>query len=90
MNDKRNKIIAQLVKKGGMYGHIAKYYINDEATADLLIVECSEQCHIDTAKKLWGKKLVKEIMEYSEALNMPRPEIIKFHFNHTFKRSLTY
>lgn len=64
-NVERN-ILRRIIKKGGMMGMCAEFYINDEKNAGLFILECSEQCHHQSMTKLWGIKLVSDILEYKK------------------------
>lgn len=58
-------IIKRIISKGGLFGSAAKQYLNDENKTGLFIKECSEQCHVPSAKELWGEDLVTDILKYS-------------------------
>lgn len=55
-----------IVNKGGLMGSCAKIYVSSPQMADAFIRECKEQCHNPSAKNLWGKQLISEIMDYCE------------------------
>lgn len=60
-------ILNQIIDKGGLMGHTAKYYKHDEIKAHEFILECFEQCNNSAAVSLWGNDLIKEIICYSNA-----------------------
>lgn len=50
----------------------AKKYVHDEGLADLFIQECAQQCHNNSALKLWGEELVNDIKNYSNRKNLKK------------------
>jgi hypothetical protein len=60
----REIILQQIKNRGGLYGYAAGLYSGDEALGDQLIVECFEQCHHEGAIRMWGAKLVADIIRY--------------------------
>lgn len=48
-------------------GTCGKPYVNDKYLAGEYIIECSRHLHPNSCLfNLWGKRLAKQIMEYSE------------------------
>lgn len=66
LNKEGRYILEQVISRGGLMGAAAKMYINDESKIDEFIKECSEQCHNESAKQLWGKELVSEIQNHTK------------------------
>jgi len=63
-------ILNRIINRGGLMGAAAKLYINDEEKASQFIMECFEQCHNNSAKKIWGEELVSDIIKYANALSV--------------------
>lgn len=63
------EILNRIINKGGIMGAVAKTYINDQEETEQFIKECYQQCHNNSAQKLWGEELVHDIKNYSERKN---------------------
>ena len=79
ITNSRERIMSGIMRKGGLLGNCAKLYINDEIMAHNFIIECSEQCHLQLATEYWGKKLIIDILSYSEAFKVNSE--LKHNFN---------
>jgi len=69
------EILEAVIARGGLHGICAKRYLNNEEQAIQYIIELSEQCHIDSIQRLWGSKLITDIIAFSryhQSLN-PNP-----------------
>ncbi|MBS1635298.1 MAG: hypothetical protein JST26_05200 [Bacteroidetes bacterium] len=58
------KILAKIIRKGGLMADCARFYAKDDELAKQFIIECSRQCHNKLLKKEWGKGLIFEIKSY--------------------------
>ena len=58
------EILERIINKGGIMGACAKRHINDNEQSDQFILECYYQCHNNSAIKLWGEELVRDIQNY--------------------------
>ncbi len=61
----RDNIIYRICEKGGLWGHAAIDYLNDEVNGDNFIIECFDQCHTHCALEMWGQDLVMDIISYA-------------------------
>jgi hypothetical protein len=59
-------ILKEIIRKGGVIGSCGKLYVCDEALATKYIIECSNQLHSESVRKLWGESLVKQIAHYGQ------------------------
>lgn len=66
------EILTRIIHKGGLMALCAKNYAHDEELADLFIQECAQQCHNNSALKLWGEELVQDIKKHSERKNIKK------------------
>lgn len=64
MKTTRDKLLKQIIEKGGLLGECAKTWLNDEEKVNLFLKECSEMCNTPVAKKLWGDKLIRAIIRH--------------------------
>lgn len=64
-----NKILTQIIEKGGVLGAVAKCWLTDKEKINSYIKECSEICHTRLARDLWGKELVSVIIRHSKSRN---------------------
>lgn len=68
----RKEILTRIINKGGLMALCAKKYVHDEEQTDLFIQECAQQCHNNSALKLWGEDLVNDIKNYSDSKNLKK------------------
>ncbi len=59
-----------------MLGFAAKMYVNDEEKVDQFLIECSKQCHHQSAKDFWGEQLVFDIIKYTREVTKKQNELI--------------
>lgn len=59
------QILRRIAEKGGLHGACARLYMNDTQKAILFIRECADNCHLRSAEKLWGRDLVKTILQFA-------------------------
>lgn len=64
--NKAKTILKRIAEKGGLYGSAAKMYLKNKDKAHEFILECYDQTHIKTARRMWGNDLVKEIIRYQK------------------------
>lgn len=62
---KNRDILLRIVEKGGLWGVIARMYLNDDEKADSFIIECAVQCHKKLAFVLWDQSLIDSIINYA-------------------------
>jgi hypothetical protein len=58
------EILNRIISKGGLIGATAKFCVGDEQKRNQFLLECSEQCHNSLILKIWGEKLVFDIIKY--------------------------
>lgn len=63
----RIEILHQIISKGGLYGNIAKLYLNDSIKSHQFLLECSEQCHHISLIEFFGNELIEDIVTYNES-----------------------
>ena len=59
-----NQILERIINRGGIMGACAKRYLHNKEQADQFILECYNQCHNNSAIRLWGEDLILEIQNY--------------------------
>ena len=59
------EILETVIARGGLLGICAARYIDDDKQAAQYIIELSEQCHVDSVQRLWGNKLIIDIIVFS-------------------------
>ncbi len=64
--NEQNKIVKDIISKGGLMGCCAKLYQEDNQMADKFIFECSEQCHTILLVDYFGKELINDIISYTK------------------------
>jgi hypothetical protein len=62
-------LFERIINKGGMMGACAKNYSDNKEKAEQFILECYQQCHNNSAIKLWGEELVIDIQNYIRSRN---------------------
>ena len=70
------EILGRIISKGGLLGTCAKKYMYNREQAHQFILECYDQCHNNSAIKLWGEELVRDIRNY---IHGQKQEIMRSH-----------
>lgn len=73
------EILNRIINKGGIMGAVAKTYVNDQEETEQFIKECYQQCHNNSAQKLWGEELIHDIKSYSEKKNIKKKVPLSTH-----------
>ncbi len=62
--DTGKTIISAMIRKGGLMGKMAELYSNDSTLSEQFILECFDQCQVESMSGFWGEELVLMIYEY--------------------------
>lgn len=60
------EILKQMQHKKGMYGSIARLYVNDPEKSHDFLRECFQQFHCPMALEIFGEDLMQQIVEYAK------------------------
>lgn len=69
--EEKVEILKQIANKGGILGMVARYCLEDEKKFDgnQFLIECYEQCDINSVQNLFGLELVNDIINYNVKYN---------------------
>lgn len=80
-NFEAKNILLRIINKGGLIGKCGEFCLHDPQKTSDFIIECSEQCHHYSTKRMWGEELVSDIVKYAQSqLKTQRPIIKKPEF----------
>ncbi len=59
-----HSLLCKIIDNGGLFGAIAKLYLEQGETEHAYILECYDQVHTPGALSFWGIELADELLDY--------------------------
>jgi|GEM_PF-6761965 len=59
-------LLCKIIDKGGLFGAVAKLYLEQGETGHRYVLECYDQLHLPGATVIWGIELAGELTDYKQ------------------------